>query len=221
MSALVQSLGLDAARAEATLAHGARAFDEAKLAEVLEDGQTVEAKTRHLGGVVEEVKLLWRLLADYARGHYRAPWRFIAAVGFAFLYLILPIDIIPDFLPGLGYLDDASVFGMVLRASQIEIAAYQAWLAAQAEATPMPTLEPTATPEPTEKPTPDPEQVQRQEQAAQTSSKLPLYVAVGIAVVCAGIVAAVLISRQLQNTQAQTRKQKDEKSAYHRKKGGK
>ena len=125
----------DAARAEATLAHGVRAFDEAKLAEVLEDGQTVEAKTRHLGGVVEEVKLLWRLLADYARGHYRAPWRFIAAVGFAFLYLILPIDIIPDFLPGLGYLDDASVFGMVLRASQIEIAAYQAWLAAQAEAT--------------------------------------------------------------------------------------
>lgn len=93
--------------------------------------------------------------------------------------------------------------------------------AAQAEATPMPTLEPTATPEPTEKPTPDPEQVQRQGQAAQTSSKLPLYVAVGIAVVCAGIVAAVLISRQLQNTQAQTRKQKDEKSAYHRKKGGK
>ena len=93
--------------------------------------------------------------------------------------------------------------------------------AAQAEATPMPTLEPTATPEPTEKPTPDPEQVQRQEQAAQTSSKLPLYVAVGIAVVCAGIVAAVLISRQLQNTQAQTQKQKDEKSAYHRKKGGK
>ena len=66
-----------------------------------------------------------------------------------------------------------------------------------------------------------PEQVQRQEQAAQTSRKLPLYVAVGIAVVCAGIVAAVLISRQLQNTQAQTQKQKDEKSAYHRKKGGK
>ena len=48
-----------------------------------------------------------------------------------------------------------------------------------------------------------------------------LVLAVGIAVVCAGIVAAVLISRQLQNTQAQTRKQKDEKSAYHRKKGGK
>ena len=65
------------------------------------------------------------------------------------------------------------------------------------------------------------DRVQRQEQAAQTSSKLPLYVAVGIAVVCAGIVAAVLISRQLQNTQAQTQKQKDEKSAYHRKKGGK
>ena len=46
-------------------------------------------------------------------------------------------------------------------------------------------------------------------------------VAGGMAVVCADIVAAVLISRQLQNTQAQTQKQKDEKSAYHRKKGGK
>ena len=119
----------DAARAEATLARGARTFDEAKLAEVLADGETVEDKTRHLGGVGEDVRLLWRLLADYARGRYRAPWRFIAAVGFAFLYLILPIDIIPAFLPGLGYLDDASVFGMVLRASQIEIAAYRTWIA--------------------------------------------------------------------------------------------
>ena len=75
------------------------------------------------------MKLLWRLLVDYARGRYRAPWRFIAAIGFAFLYLILPIDIIPDFLPGLGYIDDASVFAMVLRASLVEIAAYRAWLA--------------------------------------------------------------------------------------------
>ena len=123
----------DMVRAEATLAHGARAFDPAALADVLEDAETVEAKTRHLGTVVEDVKLLWRLLVDYAHHRYRAPWRFIAAVGFAFVYLILPIDIIPDFLPGLGYLDDAAVFGMVLRASQIEIAAYRAWLVAQAE----------------------------------------------------------------------------------------
>ncbi|MGI5869679.1 MAG: YkvA family protein [Kiritimatiellia bacterium] len=124
----------DAARAEATLAHGVEVFDEEMLSEVLADEETVKTKAGHLGDKLEDVKLLWRLLVDYAHGNYRAPWRLIAAVGFAFLYLILPIDIIPDFLPGLGYLDDASVFGMVLRASQIEIAAYRAWLAAQVEA---------------------------------------------------------------------------------------
>ena len=37
---------------------------------------------------------------------------------------------------------------------------------------------------------------------------------------CAGCGACV-VACQLQNTQAQTQKQKDEKSAYHRKKGGK
>jgi uncharacterized membrane protein YkvA (DUF1232 family) len=31
-------------------------------------------------------------------------------------YLLLPVDLVPDFLPGIGYLDDAVVVALVLRA---------------------------------------------------------------------------------------------------------
>lgn len=118
----------DMERAEETIKYGAKSFSEENLTEIMDDGVIVEEKTGHLGSIMEDVKLLWRLLKDYGKGEYRAPWRFVAAIGFAFLYLILPIDIIPDFIPGLGYIDDASVFGLVMKASMVEIKAYKQWL---------------------------------------------------------------------------------------------
>lgn len=37
------------------------------------------------------------------------------AIAGALAYVVLPIDVIPDFIPGVGFLDDVFVIGMVMK----------------------------------------------------------------------------------------------------------
>lgn len=54
--------------------------------------------------------LLRRLLADHA-----VPWWSRLLVGVLVIYLLSPIDLVPDFLPVIGYADDVLVVVWVLR----------------------------------------------------------------------------------------------------------
>jgi uncharacterized membrane protein YkvA (DUF1232 family) len=54
--------------------------------------------------------LFKRLLADA-----RVPRRWKAACAFALVYLAVPFDLVPDFIPIAGQLDDAIVVALVLR----------------------------------------------------------------------------------------------------------
>ena len=49
-------------------------------------------------------------------GTYRAiPWWSVAAIVAALFYVLDPIDLIPDFIPDIGYIDDAAVVAICLR----------------------------------------------------------------------------------------------------------
>ena len=56
------------------------------------------------------VTLIRRLRTDP-----RVPRSARVAVGFALVYLLSPIDLLPEFLPVIGPLDDVVVFALVLR----------------------------------------------------------------------------------------------------------
>jgi uncharacterized membrane protein YkvA (DUF1232 family) len=56
------------------------------------------------------VRLLRRLAVDRSLPR-SARWALVALVG----YLLLPIDLVPDFIPVLGYADDAIMVALVLR----------------------------------------------------------------------------------------------------------
>jgi uncharacterized membrane protein YkvA (DUF1232 family) len=56
------------------------------------------------------VILVRRLLADQ-----RVPMASRVALGAALVYLILPFDLIPDFIPIAGQIDDAVILALVLR----------------------------------------------------------------------------------------------------------
>jgi uncharacterized membrane protein YkvA (DUF1232 family) len=62
----------------------------------------------------EELILLYEMLKDWSRGEYQAPWKTISAVAFALAYVMNPLDVLPDFIPFLGYLDDATIVKMTL-----------------------------------------------------------------------------------------------------------
>ena len=108
--------------------HGTRDFSQKDLEKVMADADVAEEKGGKLGDQIENFKMLWSLLKDYYNGTYRnVPWKFIAAIGFAVAYLISPIDVIPDFIPLVGFVDDAAVFGLVVKSFMSEIEEYKTW----------------------------------------------------------------------------------------------
>jgi len=75
------------------------------------DPERWKALAREAARFVPDVVVLFRDVAQDPR----VPRRVKYEVGAAAAYLLLPIDVIPDFIPGLGQLDDVAVIGWAMR----------------------------------------------------------------------------------------------------------
>ncbi len=76
----------------------------------------------------ELAKVMYGMLKDYRKGVYsKVPWFTIATIAFAFLYILNPLDIIPDFIPGIGYIDDLAVLTFGLRFIETDLHNYLDW----------------------------------------------------------------------------------------------
>lgn len=72
--------------------------------------------------VREDLATLVELLKAYATGEYRdVPSKSLLLVAAGILYFVTPIDVIPDFLLGIGYLDDLTVLTYVIGIVRDEI----------------------------------------------------------------------------------------------------
>jgi uncharacterized membrane protein YkvA (DUF1232 family) len=77
---------------------------------------------------IEDGKVLTALIKDWRAGRYRqALYGTIAAVAFGLLYVINPFDIVPDVLPIVGALDDATVIGALLMLVERDLKKYRSW----------------------------------------------------------------------------------------------
>ncbi len=78
--------------------------------------------------VRDDLNLLLGLCAAWWRGEYRALGRqALLSVVAALLYFLAPLDMVPDWLPGAGLLDDLAVLAWVMRTWAAELDAYRAW----------------------------------------------------------------------------------------------
>jgi len=77
--------------------------------------------------VLENVRELYALFKDSAKGNYKLHPANIAMIGGGLLYFILPADLIPDFLPLFGYLDDLAVLTTIMNSLKGEINQYHDW----------------------------------------------------------------------------------------------
>lgn len=81
-----------------------------------------------LADLAEDLNTLVAMIKDYVSGDYRAiPQRTILAAVVAILYVVDPLDLMPDFIPGVGLLDDAAVVAFVVKALQSDIHDYRTW----------------------------------------------------------------------------------------------
>ncbi len=73
-------------------------------------GEKKESKRESLVSMIPRVaRFLWHLVRDP-----RVPWTVKASLAGLGVYLASPIDIIPDWIPVLGYLDDVVLVGFVV-----------------------------------------------------------------------------------------------------------
>jgi uncharacterized membrane protein YkvA (DUF1232 family) len=102
-----------------------------KTVEKLQQGviKAIENKNSLLK-IWTEIQLFFSIVKDYVNGNYTSiPKRSIIAITAGILYFISPIDLIPDFILGLGFLDDIYIVTLVYRQVEKDLKHYQDWKA--------------------------------------------------------------------------------------------
>jgi len=82
-----------------------------------------------IGKIADDIATSIELIKDFIDGKYRrVPVPVIVSTLAAILYLLSPFDLIPDFIPGIGWIDDAVVFSLVLNLGlAAELEKYRKW----------------------------------------------------------------------------------------------
>ena len=92
----------------------------------------VARKRSRLKLVKSDLRLLQELLVAWVRGEYRGLSRqALLSVVAAPVKFLSPVDIVPDFIFGVGLLDDLAVLAWVVRRWQAELDAFKVWRDAQ------------------------------------------------------------------------------------------
>lgn len=81
-----------------------------------------------VGNYFADVPTLCLLIVDYVKGNYKeVPLATMVGIVVALLYFLSPIDLIPDFIPIAGQLDDAAVVLFAVEAAHNDITEYKEW----------------------------------------------------------------------------------------------
>ena len=100
--------------------------------------ERVEDKLQKLPGYGSKlvyVPQLILLLIDYVKGNYKEITKAeIITIVAALMYVLLPVDALPDLVPGLGFLDDAAVMIWLFSLINDDIETYMQWRQKNAEA---------------------------------------------------------------------------------------
>ena len=80
------------------------------------------------GNVLAYVPLMMSLVRSYVKKEYtEPPVTTMISIVVALIYFLSPIDLIPDTIPGVGYLDDAAVVSGCLALVRTDIEDYRVW----------------------------------------------------------------------------------------------
>jgi len=78
------------------------------------------------------LKLIIPMIRDYWTGKYRKiPLLSIIGISFTAFYLINPFDLIPDYLLGIGQIDDVLVLALCLFLLEKDLQDYERWKISQ------------------------------------------------------------------------------------------
>mgnify|MGYP006281164185 CR=1 FL=1 len=110
---------------------GAHDVTETDVETVVEEADAIEERFRDNGPLrrlLDDGRLLLALVQDTWEGRYpKVPWWTVSGAAFTLLYVLNPMDLIPDALPLIGVLDDAAMVSACLVLLEQDLADYRAW----------------------------------------------------------------------------------------------
>ena len=111
------------------------AEDPERTGRLLEEAQRKAERRRGMfGSLWEEFSTALRLLRSWRRRRYtNVPWRTVVALLGALIYFVNPLDVVPDALPIVGYLDDATILSWVLHSVRGDLRRFRQWEEAAAD----------------------------------------------------------------------------------------
>ncbi len=105
------------------------AQDKEKTGHLLDEALKKAARNKNvLENIWVDLQALIRLTKCWLKNEYtQTPWQTIVFAIAGIIYFVNPFDIMPDFIPGAGYLDDATVIGFVIRSVKRDIQQFLEW----------------------------------------------------------------------------------------------
>ena len=102
--------------------------DEDRMERFLQRLEREPEEVPVVGKQLSNIPMLVSLVRSYIRKDYRdVPLGSIIAIVSALIYFLSPIDLLPDSIPVLGYVDDAAVFAFVWKMVADDIEEYRKW----------------------------------------------------------------------------------------------
>lgn len=102
--------------------------DKAKTLVLLQQGFDLISGKKKFLDIKDDAIILFKLAKDSLKGNYKGLGKKnLVLIIAGIIYLVNPIDLIPDFLLGFGFADDLAILTYVISKLEEEIVSYRNW----------------------------------------------------------------------------------------------
>jgi len=86
----------------------------------------LENENGEISSLTEKVKLFILMIQSYVKGEYREiPFKSILLIFAGLIYFINPFDLIGDFIPGIGYIDDIGLILWIMKSVEEDVVQFK------------------------------------------------------------------------------------------------
>tara|TARA_A100000164_G_C21739589_1_gene691653 strand:+ start:523 stop:918 length:396 start_codon:yes stop_codon:yes gene_type:complete len=90
--------------------------------------QKINGSNKQINELMEHVQLFLRMIKKSLSGEYSAfSHKTLLSLVFGLLYFVTPMDVVPDFVPLLGFSDDLSILYFIIKNFKSDIEAFKVW----------------------------------------------------------------------------------------------
>lgn len=115
--------------------------DPDRLKKLAKDGFSIVKGKKKFSEVQNEITTLITMVTDSVRGSYKGLGKKnLLMIVAGLIYLVNPLDIVPDFIFGIGFADDLSVLVYIISKLSEEMAKYRFWKKGEVETEEAPDL---------------------------------------------------------------------------------